>query len=360
MKQGTTLQGLTEKLFDIAESAQDHIASGSQLHFSPEGRLIIDQPQGCRELAVTKHAHGQIGEKLGIPAKYYNLMLEEARGLLAANVNHWLASEKDKRHMVRTLSRTAISQEAVARAFLSNKFHRIDNFRVAQYILPFLLEQKDLQIKSCEVTDSRMYIKATLPHLKGEVRVGDVVVGGIVISNSEIGMGRLNAVPFTETLRCTNGMSMDDNRFSRAHLGRGSDGGDDWVENLLSDETRAKGDEVVLCKMRDVVKGMLTMEVFETFLGKLRGATEDKITTPVLEKPVETLAKTFNLADFERSKVLEHFLGGRDFTRYGMAQAVTRTAEDVGSYDRATELEGIGGKVINLPRDQWKAIATAE
>jgi hypothetical protein len=40
-----------------------------------------------------------------------------------------------------------------------------------------------------------------------------------------------------------------------------------------------------------------------------------------------------------------------------VANAVTRTAEDAADYDRATELEAAGGRVIELPAADWRALA---
>lgn len=42
-----------------------------------------------------------------------------------------------------------------------------------------------------------------------------------------------------------------------------------------------------------------------------------------------------------------------------MLNAVTRTAQDVESYDRATELEELGATVMTLPSAQWKQLASA-
>uniref|UniRef100_B8HYZ5 Uncharacterized protein n=1 Tax=Cyanothece sp. (strain PCC 7425 / ATCC 29141) TaxID=395961 RepID=B8HYZ5_CYAP4 len=44
---------------------------------------------------------------------------------------------------------------------------------------------------------------------------------------------------------------------------------------------------------------------------------------------------------------------------YGLLNAITRTAQDVSSYDRATELEAIGSKVLSLPQSVWHEIALA-
>lgn len=67
--------------------------------------------------AVTDHAHGQIAQRLDIPAKYYNRMRSEAPALLAANVNNWF-QEQPERRMIRTL-------DGKARAFLSDRYRRV-------------------------------------------------------------------------------------------------------------------------------------------------------------------------------------------------------------------------------------------
>jgi hypothetical protein len=74
---------------------------------------------------------------------------------------------------------------------------------------------------------------------------------------------------------------------------------------------------------------------------------------------VEVLAKTLSLRQDEKSLVLRHLIEGGEFSRFGLMNAVTRTAEDVESYDRATELEALGGAVVDLSSQDWQVIATA-
>jgi hypothetical protein len=55
-----------------------------------------------------------------------------------------------------------------------------------------------------------------------------------------------------------------------------------------------------------------------------------------------------------------HLITGGDLSRYALINAVTRTAEDVPSYDRATELETLGYRLMELPQREWSAIANAK
>ena len=52
-------------------------------------------------------------------------------------------------------------------------------------------------------------------------------------------------------------------------------------------------------------------------------------------------------------------VAGGDLSAYGVVNAVTHSAEDVEDYDRATEFEALGGKLIELSSSEWKEIAEA-
>jgi hypothetical protein len=353
VKAGVTIQELAAKLETAKAEKADYIAPSQHLQLlGSVNKLEISGIEANSSLfEVTDHTHSQIAAKLDIPAKYYNRMKTESPELLARNVNHWFQDNPQRRNMVRT-------RAGRARAFLSDRYQRIDNEEVAEMVLPILGSEPDLRIESCEVTESRMYIKAVTPRLEGEVRKGDVIQGGITVANSEIGLGTLTAIPLTLRLVCLNGATVNDSAFRAVHLGARADKSDSTYQ-ILSDETIRADDKAILLRLRDVVKHMMSEEVFNRALDKMRGATEDRITTKLPEKTVEALAKKTGLFEEERSSVLQHLLTGGDLTRFGLMQAVTRTAQDVKSYDRATELEAIGGRMLDLPRSDWRELAEA-
>jgi len=64
------------------------------------------------------------------------------------------------------------------------------------------------------------------------------------------------------------------------------------------------------------------------------------------ERVVEVTAKRFHLSTTEGAGILAHLRGGNDLSLWDLSSAVTRYAQDVGSYDRATELERVGGQVV--------------
>jgi hypothetical protein len=79
-------------------------------------------------------------------------------------------------------------------------------------------------------------------------------------------------------------------------------------------------------------------------------------------KAVEVLAKKHDLTEGESKLVIKHFLRDAEENGeglYGMLNAITRAAQDVPSYDRATELETLGGKMLDYVPAEWDKVATA-
>lgn len=349
MKTGRTLTELAQEIDRQAKAKRDLVADTRVLTITPQLKLRVED--GAHEFNLTPLAHRQIGEHVGIPKAYYDRMRETQPELLAQNVNTWFAAN-GKRRLVRLLDNNA-------RSFLSDRYQRIDNLEVAQTVLPILMSMPGLEIVSSEITESRMYIKAVDRKSTQEVksrRVGDFVQSGVMISNSEVGLGKLAIKPFIEHLICTNGMVRDKDAMTRAHLGRQIEG--DNVAQFLSDETRKAEDHAVLLKVRDVMKAALDTDAFRAALEAMQAITEDKIQgNPVAA--VEELRSTFSLSAAEGNNVLRHLIEGSDLSRYGMMNAMTRASQDVDSYDRATDMETFGGAILDMGATDWKRIAVA-
>ena len=74
---------------------------------------------------------------------------------------------------------------------------------------------------------------------------------------------------------------------------------------------------------------------------------------------VEVLTAKVGLPDAMRPSSLTSLAEGGDLTAWGMINAVTAQAHKADDYDRAVEIEGVGGTLINLPPAQWKEILQA-
>jgi DNA-binding phage protein len=349
MKQGLTLVEMAQAVQDQAEAKRDFVADTRSLEMNADGSITVES-ETVETFATTDHTHGQIAQRLSIPTKYYRRMQDQAPQLLAENVNHWFQNNPERR-MIRTL-------EGRARAFLSDRYRRVDNFEIAETVLPVLSEFGDgLKIMSVGLTDSRLYIKAVNERIQLDVRKGDAVQAGVVISNSEIGLGSIRIEPLVYRLVCLNGMISQDHSFKKYHVGR-QVGEDEAAMELFSDETMQADDKALLLKLRDMVRAASDIAKFTQIVERMREATERKIEgNPVTA--VEVLGDKLSVNQEERSGILTHLIQGGDLSAYGMMNAVTRTSQDVGNYDRATELEAMGSQVLSLPQSSWKEIALA-
>ena len=280
---------------------------------------------------LTENGHNQLGSLCNIPSKYYDLMRGNSADLLATNVRYWLERSSDRR-MIRTL-------DGNVRALLSDKYRRLDNFDLAQSVLP-MLHEAQASIESCEITDKKLYIKAITHKVQAEVKVGDVVSAGIIVSNSEVGHGSLSVKPLVYRLVCSNGAIADKYSMKKYHVGRAQE------MNLIefSNETLNSEDKTFWLKVRDLVKHSLSEVTFRKIVEEMTVSTAIKIEEPT--KAIELVSKKYSFNEGEKNNVLLHLIQGGDLTSWGLGNAVTRAAQDVESYDRSTELESIGFEVM--------------
>ena len=112
-------------------------------------------------------------------------------------------------------------------------------------------------------------------------------------------------------------------------------------------------------KVRDVVESAVSETTFRQIALKMQKTREIPLSgDPV--KAVEVLANRYTLNDTERAGVLRHLIVEGDLTAYGLVNAVTHYSQEVMDYDRATDFEALGGKLIELPASDWREVATAE
>lgn len=368
MKTGKSLIELATEIERQSKAKVDYIADTRKLEMAPinaagqawpptfakddTGVALLMHNGSTTQMGIRPLAHRQIGERVGIPSKYYEKMLTEAPDLLAANVNRWFQQSPEKR-LVRTL-------DGFARSFNSNRYQRIDNNHIAQVVLPVLLETPGVEVVSADITESKLYIKAVTHSVRGMVkslRKGDIVEAGVVIENSEVGLGAAQVRPFLNFLYCLNGMILPKQGMRANHVGTRLDG-DEFLAEILQDDTRKVLDRAVLLKVRDVVANAMTQVALDKAIAAMNDATTQQITGNPAQA-IEVLADDFGFNGDEKTSILRHLIQGADTSRYGLMNAITRTAEDVESYDRATEIETLGGRLLDLSASQWQRVAVA-
>ena len=176
------------------QAKQDFISPAQGMRLREDGQTFeINHLTTSQQevFGTTSLFHRQVASALGIPAKYYDLMQTQKPELLAENVNSWFA-DKPSSYMVRSMDYGA---GQVARALLSERYRRIDNMEIATAVLPLFAGNDQYEVMSCEVTENRLYLKVVNHRLEMEVCKGDIVQAGVMISNSEVGLGAVSIQP---------------------------------------------------------------------------------------------------------------------------------------------------------------------
>lgn len=355
MKFGRTLTDLAIELDRQQKVKKDYLVDTRNMIMDAEPNHAMlsiknDTTGETLILNINEIAHNQIGTNLGIPAKYYDKMRADNPELLAQNVNSWF-NKTPKTRMVRTLDGTA-------RAFLSERYRRIDNFEIAQVVLPIIGNMPDAKIESCEVTEERMYLKVVNPRLTTEVVPGDIVQSGILITNSEVGLSSFTIQPLIYRLVCSNGMVVNDARTRKYHVGRGNEAKEDFT--IYSDETLKADDRALQLKIQDTVKSVVDQTRFEKVVDLMRQAKDAKIVgTTNIPKMVELAGTDFGFSKQEGQGILDYLIRGGDLSLYGFANATTRYAQDVESYDRSTALESVGYDILGMGGHKWNSLQNA-
>ncbi len=342
MKQGRTIIQLAQELERQRMARKDYIADTRNLEVETAAgktRLTLGMDEKAETFILNELAHKQIADRLQIPQRYYNKMRLEYPSLLDENINSWFHQSPERR-MIRTLDRNT-------RAFLSDRYRRLDNLELADSVLPLIKEMKGAEIISSQITDTHMYIKVINKRLNAEVAHGDVVQAGIVISNSEVGLGSLKVEPLLYRLICKNGLIVKDYAQRRYHVGKQIEN-DDSAYEIFSDETLAQDDKAFFMKVQDTVRTAIDEVKFNLSVEKLR-ATMYESTGPDPVRTVEVLADQYILNQIERGSILRHFIMGADNSKYGLINAITRASQNIEEYTRATELERLGGELLALP-----------
>jgi Domain of unknown function (DUF932) len=346
MKTGLTIVELAQQLLDQQASKRDFHASPKTLSMLGSGEFHLETNGGGEIMPATSYAHGQMASRLSIPKIYYDRMLKQSPQLLSENVNHWLA-ERQETSLVRTL-------RGQMRAFLSNRYRIVDNHEILAMVLPELAEMGDgMRIVSCNVTDEKMYLKVVNTNIEAAISLGDVVQAGFILSNGELGNGSISIEPYILRLVCLNGLALPSGRQRKNHAGRANESTD-----LYASDTMQAIDNAFKLKVRDLVRNAVSITNFRDAVADMQVAKNDIITGHPA-KAVELTAKAIGLSNDESSLVLEHLIRSGDLSRFGMLNAVTRSAEDVESYDRASTIERLGSSVLYLPQSTWREVATA-
>lgn len=340
MKQGKTLKALAAELKRQHDNKRDFIVNtrNLQIQTNSKGESALSFSLNNKPITfkVNDNAHQQIASRLNIPTRYYQKMQLESPQLLDQTVNDSFKKVAENR-MIRTLDGTA-------RAFLSDRYRRIDNLEICAAIYHFIESTKFLSVESAGVTDFHLYLKVINKRFKAEISKGNIIQGGFVISNSEVGEGCLKVEPLIFNSVSKNALIFKDCLHKTNHIGRQFKFS---APCEIPDDERNYNANILAKLQKDIQSAVSDTGTFDTIIQLLKQVKQIPLQKNTI-KTVESLANDFSLSPNERGDILRQLLISEDHSRYGLIQAISAASKISNSYERATELEHIGGALLYL------------
>lgn len=317
--------------------------------------------------SFTANAEGQIGSAFGVPVKYARLLRSNNVTLFDENVNSWAQHEDyaDKKFLLRLLWGTDPNNPdavGVVRGVLSDKFGvgAYDNLPITLAALDGIREgglAADQVHITGDLTDDRLHIVVDTPEIYGygwKLLEGyrspygngrgtghggltadnlNIIKAGILIQNSETGLGAAKITPRLTVLACNNGLQVTQDAVRQVHVGaRLAEGEVQW-----SDETRAAAIQLAKKQSADAVRSFLNATYVQKVIDRLEAESDAPVKDVV--KTLEVVSKEQGYTEAEQSSILDFFIDGGQRTAGGVLQAITAAVQQIEDADRAFDIE---------------------
>ncbi|MCA8936477.1 MAG: DUF932 domain-containing protein [Planctomycetes bacterium] len=303
----TTVAELQDTLADRARGHHDITVRAGQLRYDADIGAI--EVQGHREYGLRTLALNQIAAKLGVPAQYLRKCPWDLR---AENINHWLNENRTRSFMLRC-------DGDEVRAVLSDRYAPVDHLPLAGWLADSFGPDARLRY---EVSEEVLHVQ----FVNGEghnAGVNDWLHPGVGITNSEVGLARVQVRGLLFRTICLNGLIL-------------SGGEENWTRRHIGSVELAGDVQKAIRRVQDAAAN-----------GTNRFAGLQGIRVPDMTALFERITKHYELTQAEHETVLAaHQIEPGD-TLYAGVNAVTRAgnAYDL-PLDSRLKLQDIGGRIL--------------
>ena len=304
-----TWNEVAASIIDDDRGKWDRKLPAAQLSIGQNGQLVAmnggpaPEPYVLSELATS-----QLCERLGIPATYYRRLPPEMKATVA---NFDLKRMSERFLLLR-------GKGTHVRAVLSGEYVAYNNSAIAETV-ESLLRSEGLQIKSFVLEETNCFLKIVSEEL---VEPLSGLKAGIMIGNSEVGMGSVSVEPFVFRKSCTNDLVVTQEKaFRHAH-----------IHFTPSELTR---------RMAEAIGDgfMVAAQLLDAFLkGK-----DDPIVDPlaVIRRIAENRKMSQKLSD----EVVARYVAEPEPNRFGVINAFTAAAQTLAPLQRI-EMERFAGSLL--------------
>ena len=360
-----TLSAILQKIQTEAARKQDYIAPTDQLQVQTvEGNtnIVLEANRGMptMEFQTNEVAFQQLASNCDIDVRTARRLRDnENYAPEFDNLINKILVNEPKSKMLRTFD----GEQPLVRAIVSDKFKTFDNVDLVESALPQLMDSPaNWQIVNGTVTDHRLYLRLKSLVQVAEPALGDHMANGILLRNSEVGMGSVEVRQMVFTLACLNGM-MSSNITRHTHV-TSARGTEDW--SVLTAEAKNADNHALQLKLRDVVASYASRESFDQTVEQMRIAHGDIVENGLANPSgvVENVVKVLSQAKKSSADIMAGLMqtiqqsgySNKPISRATIVNAVTAVAHTADA-DSVDDWYTNGRAVLDLPRNQWQTIA---
>jgi hypothetical protein len=297
------------RIVEDDQNKWDRKTSADKVQILESGALALANGHGePTHYAISDHATSQLCQRLEIPVPYYRRLPGEMKATVA---NFDIGRLKDKSYLLR-------GKGDWIRAFLSADYTPYDNKQIAETVQS-LLGNGAITIKDFVLEETNLYLKLVSDEI---VDRGAHLKAGIMIGNSEVGLGSVSVEPFVFRKRCTNDLIIaDENSFRHAH-----------IHFTASEFTRR------------MAEGFShAFQVASSALDDFLRTHQEAIPHPL--DVIRKIAEDRNMTQKFTDQVVSGYLAEPEQTRFGVINAFTRAAQGLAPIQRI-EMERFAGTLL--------------
>ena len=303
---------VSDKIVQDDQNKWDRKVAGQELRISDSGAIELSNGDSAgKTYSLSEVATGQMCQKLEIPVKYYRRLPDEMKATVA---NFDINRMNGHSYLLR-------GKGNWIRAFLSAEYVAYNNSEIAETVQS-LLGNGAFTMKSFVLEETHMFLKIISEEI-WDVESG--LKAGIMIGNSEVGMGSVSVEPFVFRKPCTNDLIVfQEKSFRHAHI------------HLTAYELTRRMAEAVTEGFQ------VSSSLLDTFL-KTR---EDPIADPV--ETIRKIAESRKFSQKLTDEVVSSYLVEPEPNRFGVINAFTNSAQKLGPLQRI-DMERFAGTLLETP-----------
>lgn len=322
-----TLDSLIIKANDIALSSTDYMvtkASAKNVRFNDTaGLTFIEDNSSVQSFPISRYALGQLGTKIGVPARYLEKCIASGRIDLAQdNVNSWL-EDYNKDLFIREYN-------GGIRGILSSKYSVCDSHEILK-VIDDSVNLSQYKIKGSYLNEERLHLRLISKEMLPID--GEDLFAGLFVDSSDVGRSILTVKFGIYKQVCTNGLVIaraGGTLFEQKHIGISAE---EFHEGLVASLSNVD---------------LLTENAIEWVNSARRkenrwsvnGGHEDEI-----KEFITHIRQQTNLSEDSANKVISLMQTKYDDNRWGLINSITEVAQDF-TLERRLELEKIAGNLL--------------